>query len=131
MSMNNKLSSGLAGTLDPARIKDLQQSLNTISTLSPPNQAAVAQIYSNAFNDQMRICTYLSIAALLAAVATYQKNPASVTSMKDKQSAMLEEASDEGTELSYIAGAGADQPESEGIERRLHNAPKERSLKQF
>ena len=111
--LNNKLSNGLAGVLDPARIKSLEQSLNTISTLSPANQGFVAQIYTDAFNEQMRICTYLSAAALLAAVTTYQRNPASVAAMREKQNAVAEESSDEGTELSSTVGAKPVQPESE------------------
>lgn len=104
--LNNKLNNGLAGVLDPARIKSLEQSLNNISTLSPANQGLVAQMYTDAFNEQMRICTYLSAAAVLAAITTYQKNPASVAAMREKQNATAEESSDEGTELSSIAGTG-------------------------
>lgn len=98
--LNNKLSNGLTELLDPARIKSLEQSLSTISTLSPANQGLVAQLYTDAFNEQMRICTYLSAAALFAALATYQKNPASVAARRVKQNAMARESSDEGTELS-------------------------------
>lgn len=114
--LNNKLSNGLAGVLDPGRIKSLEQSLSTISTLSPANRGLVAQLYTDAFNEQMRICTYLSAAALLAAVATYQKNPASVAAMRAKQNAMAKKSSDEGTELSSVVGAGPVQSESDGHE---------------
>lgn len=102
---NNKLSNGLAGALDPVKIKSLEQSLNNISKLSPVNQGLVAQLYTEAFNEQMRICTYLSVAALLAAIATYQRNPASVAAMREKQNAVTGESSDEGTELTSNAGA--------------------------
>ncbi|KAL9103460.1 MAG: hypothetical protein Q9163_001488 [Psora crenata] len=117
--LNNKLRNGLAGALDPPRIKSLQQSLSTISTLSPANQGLVAQLFSEAFNDQMRICTYLSAATLLAAIATYQKNPPSVAAMKERQNATAGESSDESNGMSSNTGTGPVQPESGGRERRL------------
>lgn len=96
--LNNKLHNGLATALDPARLKDLEQSLNTIVTLSPADQRLVARLYAYAFNEQMRICTYISAAALLAAIATYQKHPASVAAMREKQNAMVAKSSKEGIE---------------------------------
>ncbi|KAK0506855.1 hypothetical protein JMJ35_010709 [Cladonia borealis] len=111
--LNNKLSTGLAGVLDPVLIKSLEQSLNNISTLNPNDQALVAQAYTDAFNSQMRICTYLSAVALLAAIATYQKNPASVARLKQKQRAMAaEDLSDEGKELGSTVGATPVQAKS-------------------
>lgn len=118
--LNKKLSSGLAGVLEPAKIKSLEQSLNTISDLSPANRGLVAQMYTISFNDQMRICTYLSAAAL-AASATYQEHPASVKAVRDRQNAMIEESSEEGTELDSILGAAADAPQSTHHDRRLHS----------
>ena len=119
MLLNNKLKSGLAGVLDAVGIRSLQQSLSNISRLSPANQGLVAQLYTDAFNDQMRICTYCSAAALLAAIATYQKNPPSVAAMRENQDAIGEESSDEGTELSPIADNGPTNTEGEGHEQRL------------
>ena len=126
--LNNKLNDGLAGVLDPARIKSLEQSLNNISTLSPVNQSLVVQMYSDAFNEQMRICTYVSAVALLAAFATYQKNPASVAAMREKQTAVADESSDEGTELRSTVGVRPAQPENDDKERRQRS---EQSLEQF
>ncbi|KAL8699912.1 MAG: hypothetical protein Q9201_005739 [Fulgogasparrea decipioides] len=102
--LNNKLNSSLSGVLDAAKIKSLKQSLDTMSDLSPVNQGLVAQVYKNSFNEQMRICTYLSAAALLAAIATYQKHPASVQAMRDKQTAMTKGS------LNSIIGAASDSP---------------------
>ncbi|KAL8730918.1 MAG: hypothetical protein Q9181_004490 [Wetmoreana brouardii] len=102
--LNNKLNSNLAGVLDAAKIKSLKQSLDTMSDLSPVNQGLVVKVYKNSFNEQMRICTYLSAAALLAAIATYQRHPASVQAMRNKQTAMTEES------LDSIAGVAADSP---------------------
>lgn len=113
--LNNKLSTGLAGVLDPVRIKSLEQSLNNISTLNPTDQALVAQTYADAFNAQMRICTYLSALALVFAIATYQKNPASVARLREKQKAMAaEDSSDEGYQLAATVGATPVQVKSNG-----------------
>ncbi len=49
---NNKLSNGLAGALDPVKIKSLEQSLNNISKLSPANQGLVAQLYTEALTSK-------------------------------------------------------------------------------
>ena len=119
--LNNKLSTGLAGVLDPVRIKSLEQSLNNISSLNPTDQALVAQTYTDAFNAQMRICTYLSAVALVAAIATYQKNPASVARLREKQNAMAaEDSSDEGNELASTGGTTPVQAESNGDTQRSH-----------
>ena len=126
--LNNKLSNGLARVLDHTQIKSLEQSLNNIATLSPVNQGLVAQMYTDAFNEQMRICTYISATALLAAIATYQKTPASVAAMREKQNAMAEETLDEGTELSSGIGGGPVQSESDAHDRKLHS---KRSLEQL
>ena len=115
--LNNKLSSGLAKILEPAQIEDLQQSLSSISTLSPANQGHVTQMYTAAFNDQMRVCTYLSVVALLAAIATYQRNPASVAAMREKQNAMADRSSDDGTKSSSIIDGVPVQPENYSHER--------------
>ena len=89
--LNSKLGDGLAGVQDPAQIKGLEQSLSSIATLSGPDYAMVAQIYTDSFNTQMRICTYLSAATVIAALCTYQKKPASVAAMKEKQAAVARE----------------------------------------
>ena len=117
--LNNKLSTNLAGALDPARIKSLEQSLNNISTLNPTDQILVAQTYTDAFNAQMRICTYLSAVALVAAIGTYQKNPASVARLREKQKAMAaEDSSDEGKELASSVGATPVQVKSDSNAQR-------------
>ena len=126
--LNNKVRNGLARVLDPARIKSLEQSLKNISTLTIADQDLVAQLYKDAFNEQMRVCTYLSAVALLAALATYQKNPASVAAMKERQNLVMEKSSDEATGSALIVGAEPVQPNSIDHQPRLH---RERSLGQL
>ena len=69
----------------------------------------------------MRICTYISAVALLAAIATYQKNPPSVAAMREKQTAVADESSDEGTELTSNVGVEPARPENDDEERRQHS----------
>ena len=90
--LNSKLRKDLSGTLTDDQIGALEKSLNTLKDLNLSEQGLVAQVYADSFNDQMRICTYLSILGLLAAIATYQKTPASVAAMKEKQQAVSVES---------------------------------------
>ena len=110
--LNKKLRNGLNGVLDSVQIKSLEQAFNTISTLSPTAQNLVADLYTNAFNEQMRICTYLSAVALLAAISTYQKNPAPVAAMKEKRNPSTAESSYEGTNPKHMLDAKPVQSES-------------------
>ncbi|KAL8808018.1 MAG: hypothetical protein Q9182_000296 [Xanthomendoza sp. 2 TL-2023] len=89
--LNNRISDNLAGVVDPLGIKSIQQSVNAVVTLSPTNQALVRRAYSDAFNEQMRICAYLSAAGLLISLATYQKAPPSVAAMREKQKMRVED----------------------------------------
>jgi hypothetical protein len=68
----------------------LQQSLSTISNLDLSQQAAVATVFSNSFNEQMRICTYLSAVAVIVALFTWQRNPVSVAENKARQAAIAD-----------------------------------------
>ena len=111
--LNNKLRNGLTGILDPAQIKSLEQALDSISVLNPASQALVERIYTDAFNEQMRICTYVSAAALLAAILTYQKNPPAVAARKKNQNASPEDASEEGNRMDSLVDDGRFQSESD------------------
>ncbi|KAL8810422.1 MAG: hypothetical protein Q9200_002590 [Gallowayella weberi] len=83
--LNNRISDNLTGVVDPLEIKAIQQSVNAVVALSPTNRALVSRAYSDAFNEQMRICAYLSAAGLLISLATYQKAPPSVAAMTEKR----------------------------------------------
>ncbi|KAL8653431.1 MAG: hypothetical protein Q9226_003849 [Calogaya cf. arnoldii] len=97
--LNNKIGDNLAGVMPPVGIEAIQQSVNAVAALSPANQGLVAKAYSDAFNEQMRICTYLSAAAFVTSLATYQKNPPSIAAMRERQTLRTEESmSDERTE---------------------------------
>lgn len=97
--LNNNIGDKLAGVVAPVGIKAIQQSVNAVAALSPANQGLVTEAYSDAFNEQMRICTYLSAAAFVISLATYQKTPPSIAAMRERQKMRTKECvSDERTE---------------------------------
>ena len=88
---NDRLSKELSGILDNVQLRNLKQSLNTIGSLDPSEQAAVSTVYAKSFNQQMRFCTYLSAACVVAALGTFSKTPASVKAAREKQDAISNE----------------------------------------
>jgi hypothetical protein len=82
--LNRSIVADLSGTLSPTQVSNLQQSITTIFDLDPREQVKVAGVFANSFKTQMRICMYLSAAALVAALFTWQKNPASVADSKSQ-----------------------------------------------
>lgn len=75
---NAAVKSDLSDILTPSQLQAIQQSLTTIGTLTESQQAAVANVFAESFNQQMRVCTYISAATFVAALLTWQKNPPSV-----------------------------------------------------
>ena len=108
--LNNKLRDGLSGKLTDGQIGSLEKSLSTLKDLDLSEQSLVAQVYADSFNAQMRICTYVSIIGLLAAMATYQKTPASVAAMREKQEAVSSGTSDSVELISHACEFSADCP---------------------
>lgn len=88
--LNNRLGMDLTGILNPVQIEYLQRSLTSRVELGPDDQVLVAHVYAGAFNDQMRTCTYVSVAALLVAALTYPRKTASVPAIREKQKATME-----------------------------------------
>jgi hypothetical protein len=90
---NGNLAKSLGDTVTPTELHSLQRSLSTISRLTPKQRAAVIKIYADSFNDQMEMCTYVSIFCLLAALATWQRKPMSVVDsvMKKQDEESVEE----------------------------------------
>ncbi len=94
--LNNRLRGGLSGILTDAQVGSLEKSFYTIKDLNLSEQSLATQLFASSFNAQMRICTYVSVVGLAAAVATYQRNPVSVASMKEKNKAASAESSGSG-----------------------------------
>jgi hypothetical protein len=88
--LSQQVSTNLSEALNVTQLKNLQQSLSTLSSLDLSQQAAVAVVFSNAFNEQMRVCTYSSAVALIVALFTWQRNPASVLENKARQLALVQ-----------------------------------------
>lgn len=97
--LNDKLSKELAGMLDPTQLTTLQRSLSTIRDLEPRQQAAVAGVYAEAFNQQMRICTYVSVGCLLASLATFSRHPASIADARARQEAFAKKSQNSDSRL--------------------------------
>lgn len=67
----------LVGILTSDQIEALQTSTRILETLSPVEKQAVQQVYTDAFDTTMRICTYTAVVCLVSALFTYQRNPPS------------------------------------------------------
>jgi hypothetical protein len=87
---NHDIAADLADTLSPIQLSNLQQSITTIFDLEPQQQANVAEVFADSFNKQLRVCMYLSAAALVVAIFSWQKNPASVDDTQLQPSALAE-----------------------------------------
>jgi hypothetical protein len=86
-------------------LHNLQQSLATIADLPPQEQAAVVKVYAQSFNDQMRICTYVSAFGVLAALFTFQRHPIDIATVKRRQEAgqeAVQEANENNAELTSV-----------------------------
>ena len=83
--LNRKLTRELTGILSPSQLRSLEQSLTTILKLDSADRAAVAVIYAASFNAQMRICIYLSTAAIVAAMGTFLKKPPSIAAARERE----------------------------------------------
>lgn len=83
--MNHRLTTDLAGVLDGAQLGALERSLSTMRRFSSSERAAVATVFARAFNQQMRVCTYLSVAGVLASAGTFLRNPPSIAAAREKE----------------------------------------------
>jgi hypothetical protein len=104
---NQRVAADLSESLSATQLENLQQSLSTISSLDLSQQAAVAMVFSNSFNEQMRVCTYLSAVAVIVALFTWQRNPASVAENKARQATSA--AENKAKQSTSVAEKGARQ----------------------
>jgi hypothetical protein len=70
-----KINKSLSGVLSPTELDTLRQTVTEISSLKPDQQLAVKNTFAHAFDDQMRICTYVSIASVLASLLVFSRYP--------------------------------------------------------
>jgi len=76
---NSMAHSRLQGILTYEQISDLQTSTSILQSLKPVQAEAVRVVYADSFSQSMRVCMYIAIASLVASLATWQKNPPSVS----------------------------------------------------
>lgn len=65
----------LRGILPDEQIQSLQTSPKIINTLEAFQASAVRQTYSDAFSESMRLCAYVAVVAVVAALLTWQRHP--------------------------------------------------------
>ena len=87
---NHNIATDLPGILTPTQLTSLHQSITTIFDLEPQQQFKVAEAFADSFNKQMRVCMYLSAAAVIVALFTWQKNPVGIGDAESHQSAPAE-----------------------------------------
>ncbi|KAG9236590.1 major facilitator superfamily domain-containing protein [Amylocarpus encephaloides] len=88
--LNHLITKTLSDVLTTSELENVQNSVSTVSFLTPSQQILVAKTYGQSFNDQMRLCLGVSAASILVAVSTWQKNPVSVQESKRKQHSLAE-----------------------------------------
>jgi hypothetical protein len=72
----------LQGILTPQQVRDLQTSTQIFKSLDEAGRNAVRIAYSDAFNDSLRICTYVAAGYLVVSALTWQKNPPPVVKVR-------------------------------------------------
>ena len=82
---NHNLVNSLGNSLEPSTLRDLQQTLHVIVNLTMSEQAEVVEVYSISFNQSMRICTYVAAFCVLAAIATWQRNPVDIADARKRE----------------------------------------------
>lgn len=71
----------LRGLLSTEQIAELQTNSSILRSLDAAQQRAVKQVYTDAFDATMRICTYLAAICLFVSLFTYSRSPPSAGSV--------------------------------------------------
>lgn len=72
--LNRKLTHNLQGVVSEALIQQIRRSLSSVELLAPGEKLIVAKAFAEAFSQQLRICTYVSIGATVVSIATWTKD---------------------------------------------------------
>ena len=56
-----------------------------MANLTISEQAEVVEVYSMSFKQSMRICTYVAAFGVLAAIATWQRNPVDIADARKRE----------------------------------------------
>ena len=76
----------------PAEIAGILSSTSIIGTLPRDQMLEVRKLFGGAFNNELRIMTYVAVGAFAASIATFRKHPRSLQDVKDEQLAAEGEA---------------------------------------
>jgi hypothetical protein len=72
----------LAGVVSASQLASLQSAADA---LSPAQWQAVQQAYSDSFNEALRVCAIVAAVAVLAAIASFQRDAPDVAEINKKQ----------------------------------------------
>ena len=87
---NIRVGKDLPLVLDPTQIHSLRQTLNAVSSFTEQQQEAVRHSFAQSFNDQLRICMYISAVCWVITWACWSKKPADLAERKEAHDAMIE-----------------------------------------
>ncbi|KKY18330.1 putative mfs multidrug [Phaeomoniella chlamydospora] len=73
--LNNKVKDALTGVLSPAQLRLLYDSPITLKQFPPEQQQLIRHVYSDGFNDIMRVMTYITAAMVPLSILTLSRNP--------------------------------------------------------
>ena len=85
---NSNFVDDLKNVIDPQQLAGLQRSLNTLDQLEKSKQRQVRHVFAEAFNKEMRVCMYVSIAAFVLSFLTLSRHATSVAAHRKKQQEM-------------------------------------------
>lgn len=86
--LNEKIEKDLTGIVTPSQLKDFFASPIAGYQWTLNQQAYVRVSETGTFNVEMRVCTYISAACLVASLFTYQKVPPTMLERKRQLEAM-------------------------------------------
>ena len=87
---NIRVGKDLPSVLDPSQIHSLRQTLNAVSSFTEQQQEAVRHTFAQSFNDQLRICMYVSAVCWVITWACWSNTPADLAKRKQAHDAMIE-----------------------------------------
>ncbi|KAI1003994.1 hypothetical protein K3495_g4219 [Podosphaera aphanis] len=85
---SNMITRDLSSVLSPGQLLNLRHSISTVTDLSPAQFKSFGEVFAHSFNNQMRVCLYLSIASVLVSCCAWQRKPASIEAHKLQQNAL-------------------------------------------
>ena len=87
---NEHVGRDLSSLLTAQQVYALRQSLNALPSFSEEQQEAVRTTFARSFNDQLRICTYVSAVCWVVVLASWSRSPVDLTKRKEAHDAMVE-----------------------------------------